>query len=492
MKWNYFLFGIVLIISVITLYFDSPFPTSNSASKIIDCSTISVTSFNADEGQVTIQVRIPETFEYPKQNVFSFLSLNVVTFYFLNDQNHFYNKYDPYFYQLQNQTEDEIYSHKQFKFESNFDIHHGFFDSKMINSTDFVFNVFYQFYGHHYLNLKCHNSNIFRTEFDFNNITHFQPNTTIIENPSKFKNICYGDDAFYAILPQTGIFSDIIVGDYSFPFFILKKSKGFHFSPNSSFLFTNFRYDAWQQILFQLTPLLNIVKGSDEVRLYTVTKNDKYVKMPSIFKSRILTYSDLHERFENLQILSEINKYEIKLKPFKYDEQNNYNNRDTENYDYSNIIEEALFDQDFSITREVALKMPIEREKFAISSDLHSHFHDIEEAFPNIEIYEISEDTTCAEMAFELGEVSVLIGTKISDLIGSVFLNENSIVVDMQSYRCFCGDWMKKFASNLGLKYISFEQECDCDNFSCSDLIDWDSPISIDKKELMAIIKQLI
>lgn len=490
MNWNYFLFGIVIFISAITVYFDSDFLSNNSTSKIIDCESISVVNFNTDEGLVTIQVRIPETFEYPKQTVFSFLSLNVVTYYFSNSQNHFYNNKNAYFYQPRNQTDEEFSDDKQFKFESIFNSQNGFVNSKMTNSTDIIFDIFYQFYGHHYLNLKCHNSNIFSTEFVFNNITHFQPNTTIVESPSKFKNICYGDEYFYAILPQTGNFPNIIVGDYSFPFRILKKANGFHLSSNSSFLFTNFRYDAWQQILFQLTPILNIVKGSDEVLLFTVTKNDKYVKMPSAFKSRVLTYSNLHERFENLEILSEINKFEIYLKPFNFDKQNNHH-QETQIVDYSSFINEALFDQNFSITREVALKKPIIKEKFAISSDLYSHFHAIEEQFPYIEILEISEDTTCAQMARELGEVSVLIGTKISELIGAVFLNEDAIVVDMQSYRCFCGDWMKKFASDLRLKYISFEQECDCDDFSCSDLIDWESPIDIDEKEMLAIIDQL-
>lgn len=491
MKCNYVIFGAILIISLITAFFDCILP-KNAASSIIDCESISVVKFNSDEGQISIQVRIPEVFEYPKQNIFSFLTLNIITQYFLNQQNHFYNRESAYFYQLQNQTDNQLHDdYEKFEFESNFNSSNGFFGSKMLNSTDFIFNVYYQFYGHHYLTLKCLNTNIFKTEIDFNNITHFQPNTTIVENPSKFKNICYENEEFYAILPQTGYFPDINVGDYSFPFYITKKIKGCRFSPNSSFLFTNFRYNSWQQILFQLTPLLNLVKNSDEVRLFTVRKNEKNVKMPSIFKSRILTYSDLHVCFESLEILSEINRYEIALKPFSFNDKS-YNDQSIRNFDYSNLIEEALFDQNFSITREISLKKPIIKEKIAISSDLHKYFKDIEEDFPDLEIFEISENTTCAQMVFELGDVSALIGTKISDLIGSVFLNQNAIVVDMQSYRCFCGDWMKKFASNLGLKYISFDQECDCDSFTCSDLIDWESPINIDKKEMLAIIEQLI
>ncbi|KAK8870515.1 hypothetical protein M9Y10_008399 [Tritrichomonas musculus] len=489
-KCTYILFITILIISLFAALNDTIFPINNSTSNVLDCETISVVNFNSDEGQITLQVRIPESFEYPKQNIFSFLSINVVTHYFSNSQNHFNNLNNTYYYSSQISSNNQYNIGDEFVFESSFDFENGFYDSKMINSTDFLFNIYYQFYGHHCLTLKCFDSNIFKTEIDFNNITHFQPNTTIVENPSKFRNICYADQKFYAILPQTGYFSELYVGDYMFPFDILKKRKGFRFSGNSSFLFTNFRYKTWQQILFQLTPLLNILKNSDEVRLFTVTKNDKDVKMPSIFKSRILTYSDLHVCFESLEILSEINRYEIRLKPFKYDEQSQQH-KDKEYIDNSYLIEEALFDQSFSITSEIALQKPITKEKFAISSDLHSYFKIIEENFPDIEIFEITENTTCAEMAFQFGDVSVLIGTKIDELVGSVFLNKDAVVVDMQSYRCFCGDWMKKFSSKLGLKYISFDQECDCDNFSCSDLIDWEMPIKLDEKEILSIIEQL-
>lgn len=477
---NYFFLCFVLIIAILAGFNDKIIPDSNSTSDPIDCHQVFVVDFNSNEGLVSFQIRISNPYEYPMETIFSsFIQIQIQTHYLENLSNPFDYK-NIYSMNAQNQESNEWIG-KEVKFESYFTSSNGFLNSTKINSSDIRFDLLYQFFGHHTITLKCLNTELYSNAFNFDKITHFQPNTTIVVNPNSYQNICYQNNHFYAIVPQIGRFDDISIGNYLFPFSIIKSKRGFKSVSNLSYIYSNFRYKPWNQILFQVTPLLNTISNSSsDVSLFSYTKNDINVKMPKILKSRLLYDSDLRVCFENVEILSEINRFDLSLRKIN---KNDY---------FLNMLETALFKQDFSILKEISEPSQIDYHKIAISEHLGKYLSAIRSEFPNIEFFELTDDMTYIEIEENICDAYALIGTNLYELSTAVFLNKDAIVVDLQSYRCFCSDWMKKFAAKLELKYISFEEECECDNFQCADIIEWDTPLLMNSMDLLKIISQLV
>ncbi|OHS96315.1 hypothetical protein TRFO_37504 [Tritrichomonas foetus] len=437
MKIVYIISALFILVAGILLFLDPPnYPKADTT---IDCQSVSIVNFAFNNGLLDFHVRIPTKVEYPILDTFSFLSVRI------------FNNF--------NQSDFSI----NFLTKSS-----DFINSTRITESDFKFSVYHQVIGENHIQLKCKERNVFQKTVIYDRIENFIPGSTIISSPKKFENICFKNNKFYAILPQTGTISDIEVGGFHYQVGMMKRKVGFYDQPNSSILISEFCQQAWHQILFQITPLLEAIKNNqNSINLFSMYKSSKYTKVPKFLKPLHLpAYKVCFESLEIPELM-----YDVSIE---------------ENQEILHALE-----QNFTLIQKLTKILPMNTQKVAISSDFRSYFQVIEEKYRDIEIVEINDDMTLVEMLTELSDASVLIGTKIGELIGSIFLNKSALVVDLQNYRCFCGDWMKNLAAKLEIKYINFEQDCDCDDFSCAKSIDWESPIKIKKEEFLEIISQI-
>ena len=452
------IFSFLLIISILLSIFD--FPKLQPDYSYIDCNSILIKNLNIEKGLINFHIKISETFENPPENVFSFLNVNISS----NNKNYILSDY------------------------------YDFAKSYKINGSDYTFSVFHQIGGQNHVQVKCKDHVIFNenitvsdeiilSNFEeipkddlpfFNQYLQMKPNSTIIINDTFYKNIYFRNKQFYALIPQKSVsyFHDIAIGSKSFKLSsITQRRRKNHIVDGATFLFDGYDDETWKQILFQIAPLLNSLKDQDiSINIFTSKCDPSYEEK--------LHYILFPECLDNINMAM----FEtLIIKQFDYHV--NY-------LDNSQIIN--ALDQDFSIFRYLQKNKPSNKNKIAISSYLKDKYDLIQDNYPHIEIIEINENMTFNEMMSALNDAFLLIGTKIEELIGAVFLPTDSIVIDLQSYRNFCSDWAHRLCNQLEIIYTSIDRDCKCDNFACSSLINWDIPIKIPNDELLSIISETL
>lgn len=220
---------------------------------------------------------------------------------------------------------------------------------------------------------------------------------------------------------------------------------------DTALLAPQFDLTNWKIILFNLMPIENILEGKD-----LTDSKIQFMTMNNLSKSN-QEYLKKYTSLNSIQIPPKA-CYKNLLIP------------ETVNGDITHQDVLKALNFNFSSLKTRFFKGDIKKDSIVLANCLSNLEGMIKEQCPNCEVNILSPRIDLTKAAQIVGSSRMLIGNHISSLIYMIWMQQNSMVLDLSPKHVSCNKWAKELSTKIDIQYISLnnqDDKCLCDNFNC-------------------------
>jgi hypothetical protein len=447
--WSTIIFtcaSIVLVIILNAIDKGPPLPPFGEHFTSVDCHAVEFSGFQDRAGFLDFNFRVQASVEYPPEYLAHFLSIKVetgpTTMSYSGDH-------------ITNITRD---------------------------SNHIEFSIIHPWAGPSSFTAQCLHNPPQTLTGRLTDIVNFVPEHSRSDNPgidhAKFKDVCLEYEKFLFFVQVVGERPAVPFDGETLRFEMLKwpleaylKHKKVTMTHKICYLVAPLEKVTWKMILLTMIPLA-----------VSVDRNSPKDSRPLfIFRKQIP-----EQATENLRLLSvdppvklaDIMCFDTLLMTSTYSKFTNTEDR------IGNAVK-----LDVAPLRNHLPKVPTDKNTIVLCENLWDVLESrIREKFSDAQLVRLGAQDTMQEAIRKVQPASVFIGDHLSNLVHMLWLNSQSIVLDLTPAEFECTGWGQTLANNATLKYVAlFTGNCKCREFSCYPK----APIPLSSDNFDAILEQI-